>query len=272
MIQRSIAFSILTLLCALPAGEQTLAEDSQSTASSHSRTQEASFGICVSPLPEVLKSHLPEVTDGGRGILISEVMAGSPAENSGLKKYDILVRYDDQDIYSPEQFVERGRHVNPGNTVELHFVRAGKLQSTKVELGDQEKKPQVFSQWNWPVFVKRFNIPWAPLRPEYWTEAQDVEGDGTEWTSFESLTIQRESAGKFIVRITYKNTSGNSVSHEFKGTRQVIRDAINADDNLPETRKNQLLRTLDDRGRKPLDALTWERTPRARFNWPGANF
>ncbi|MDX1927439.1 MAG: PDZ domain-containing protein [Pirellulaceae bacterium] len=272
MIPRSIAFSILSLLCALLAGGQTLAEDSQQSALAASSTQDASLGIGVSPLPEVLKSHLPEVTDHGRGILISEVMAGSPAESAGLKKHDILVRYDDQDLYSPEQLVTRVRRDNPGNTVELQFVRAGKLQSTKVELGGQKKKLPVFSEWNWPGFVNRFDIPWAPLRPEYWMESQDVEGDATEWTSFESLTIQKVPGGQYIVRITYKDTSGNSISNEFKGTRQAIRDAINADNDLPETRKNLLLRTLHDGGQKPLDALSWERTPRALFNWPGVNF
>ncbi len=272
MVRRSIAFSILTLLCAVAASERTLADESQSSASSASSTQEARLGIGVSPLPEVLKSHLPEVTEDGRGILISEVMAGSPADNAGLKQHDILVRYDDQDLYSAEQLVKRVRHDDPGNTIELQFVRAGKLQSTKVELGGQEKKSQDFSEWNWPGLVKRFDIPWVPLRPKYWTAFQDVEGDGTEWRSFESLTIQKESAGQYIVRITYTDTSGNSISKEFKGTRQAIRDAINAGDDLPEARKNQLLRTLDDRGREPLGPLSWDRTPRAPFNWPGASF
>jgi hypothetical protein len=199
-------------------------------------------------------------------------MAGSPAEKAGLKKYDILVRYDDQDLYSPEQLVKRVRHDEPGNTINLQIIHAGKLQSTKVELGGQKKQLPVFSRWSWPGFVHRFDMPWVPLRPEYWKESQDAGGDGTEWTSFEALTIQKESAGQYIVRITYKDTSGNSISKEFRGARQAIRDAINADNNLREIHKNQLLRTLDDLGRKPLGATPWERTPRELFNWPSVNF
>ena len=53
---------------------------------------EASLGIAVSSMPEVLTSHLGEVIGDGRGVLVAEVMQGSPAEKAGLKKHDILVR------------------------------------------------------------------------------------------------------------------------------------------------------------------------------------
>ncbi len=56
MVRRSIAFSILTLLCAVAASERTLADESQSSASSASSTQEARLGIGVSPLPKLQKS------------------------------------------------------------------------------------------------------------------------------------------------------------------------------------------------------------------------
>src|SRR5688572_7086568 len=71
---------------------------------SSARTQ-AYCGIGVSPLDPVLSAHLPEVTEKGRGVVVSKIMKSSPAEQAGLKQYDILLMYNDQSIYSPEQLV-----------------------------------------------------------------------------------------------------------------------------------------------------------------------
>jgi hypothetical protein len=272
MIYQVYAFCIISLLAFALESGPLQADESQANAQSVAEAREARLGIGVTPLPEVLKSHLSDVIGDGRGILVSEVFDGSPAKKAGIKKHDVLVRYGNQDLYSPEQLVKRVRNDAPGNTVELQFVRAGKQQTTTVELDQQAKKEPVFSQWNWPGFASRFNVPWSPLRPEYWTEAQDAEGDGTEWTSFESLTVNKNADGVFLVRITYKDTSGNSISKEFKGTRQEIRDAINTDSDLPESRKNQLIRTLDDRGRQPMPRMPWDAPQRELFNWPNVNF
>ena len=265
---RIFALPILSLLAiGLSATPLIAVENGEDTG-----TQEAQLGIGVTPLPEVLKSHLPEVINDGRGILVSEVMDDSPAAKAGIRKHDVLVRYGDQDLYSPEQLVKRVRNDDPGKSIELQYVRAGKIETATCELGQQTKQPPIYSGWNWPGLVSRFDVPWSPLRPEYWTEAQDAEGDGTEWTSFESLTVKKESDESYLVRITYKDTSGNSIGKEFKGSRQEIRDAIEGDSDLPESRKKQLSRTLDDRGRQPLTQMPWERTPRELFNWPNVDF
>ncbi|MEZ6081498.1 MAG: PDZ domain-containing protein [Pirellulaceae bacterium] len=55
----------------------------------------------------MLTSHLPEVSGEGRGVLVADVMDDSPVAKAGLRKHDVLVRYDDQDLYSPEQLVKR---------------------------------------------------------------------------------------------------------------------------------------------------------------------
>ena len=67
----------------------TLCYADQSNSEATTRTNdatEARLGIGVSSLPEVLSSHLPEVIDDGRGVLVSEVMDGSAADKAGIKK------------------------------------------------------------------------------------------------------------------------------------------------------------------------------------------
>jgi len=232
---------------------------------------QARLGVGVSALPEVLTSHLPEVIGKERGVLVSEVVEGSPADKAGLEKHDVLVRYGDQDLYSPEQLVKRVRNDQPGITVEIQYVRAGKLNTVEVVLGEQEKRAPVYSPWAGPP-----SFPWSPLRPEFWTEAEDAEGTGTEWTAFESMSVVKQPDGNYSAKITYRDSRGNSIEREFTGTRQEIRDAVQADKELPESRKQQLLRSLDDRGRRPLlrrdffqGIPGWNRE---LFSWPNIQF
>ena len=260
-----LLFVALAATCAAPI---TNAADEPKQV--ENKATEARLGIGVSPLPDVLKSHLPKVIDDGRGVLVSEVTPDSAADKAGLKTHDVLVRYGDQDLYSPEQLVKRVRNDAPGKVVEVQYVRAGELQTAKVTLGEQPLRKPIVSDWS--VLNDRFTIPWSPLRPEFWTEAQDAEGDGTEWTSFESLTVTKNEDDSYQVRIVYKDTSGNSIGKEFKGTRQEIRDAITADNDLPQSRKNQLLRSLDDRGQKDATRMPWDGFNRELFNWPNVDF
>jgi hypothetical protein len=255
----------LTLLADEPASKtNTKAAQTEPAAS------EAQLGIGVAALPEVLTSHLPDVIKDGRGILVSEVIVGSPAEKAGLEKHDVMVRYDDQDLYSPEQLVKRVRNEAPGKSVALQYLRAGTLNTVKLTLGEQSKKESVFADW--PGFSSKLRLPWSPLRPEFWTEVNDISADGTEWTAFESLSVEKGEDGTYVVRIAYKDTSGNSVAREFKGTRQEIRDSIKGDNDLPDSRKKQLNRTLDDRGSVPLTQPAMPNWNRELFNWPNVDF
>ena len=160
--------------------------------------------------------------------------------------------------------------VDIDESVELQYVRAGKLLTVKATLGEQTKKEVIVSKW--PGLGAKLQVPWSPIRPEFWTEAHDRAGDGTEWTSFESMSVEKHEDGAYVVRVTYKDTSGNSISKEFKGTRQEIRDAINDDHDLPDSRKQQLTRTLDDRGQSPLMQRDWQNWNRELFNWPNVDF
>ncbi len=251
-------------------------DDTKAVATDHQPTQ-AELGIGVSPLPPVLASHLPEVIGKGRGILVSEVMKGSPAAKAGLQKHDVLIRYDDQDLYSPEQLVKRVRNDEPGKEIELEYVRGGQLKTTKVKLGE---KPMVASiESDWPGFAQNFDVPLIPFNPDFLTEAEDLLKEGTEWTHFESISVMKDEEGKYSAKVKYKDENGDSIERQYTGTRQEVRDAVENDQELPDSQKKQLLRTLDDRGQGMLPDFKFPVVPgwspwggRNRFNWPDVKF
>lgn len=237
---------------------------------------EAELGIGVSSLPPVLTSHLPDVIGKGRGVLVANVSEGSPAAKAGLKKHDVLIRYDDQDLYSPEQLVKRVRNDQPGKQVQLQYVRSGEIATVNVTLGEKERQPPVES--NWPGFTGPFDVPLTPLRPDFLTENQDLLGDGTEWTRFQSMSVTKNADGTYQAIVKYQGEKGETVEREYSGTRQEVREAIRADEQLPESQREQLLRSLDDRGRVTLPDLqlpglrNWNPWTRELFNWPDVTF
>ena len=275
--------SAVVLIGGISVSSHTYAEDVKQPAvakseNNETHTRQATLGIGVEPLPQILTSHLPDVIGEGRGILIADVKDDSPASRAGLRKHDVLIRYDNQDLYSPEQLVKRVRNDKPGSEVELEYVRGGKLHTAKVTLGEKPKVVPI--ERNWPGFTQRFDVPMIPYKPDFLTEQQDAIADGTEWTHFESMSVVKGKDGKYTAKVKYKGEDGTSIDREYTGTRQEVRDAIEGDKELPDSQKDQLLRSLDDRGegefkfpKLPMPTRpSWMPWQQELFNWPDLSF
>jgi hypothetical protein len=241
--------SLSAISLCMAADNSNPAAKSQASTTEPQPTQ-AHLGIGVSPLPPVLTSHLPDVIGKGRGVLVSDVTEGSPADKAGLRVHDVLIRYDDQDLYSPEQLVKRVRNDRPGKEIELQYVRAGKVSTLKLTLGEQPVQAPTMPDW--PGLMGRFDFPTIPFRPdalaEDLTKDLDTLTDGSQWTRFESMSVSKGADGEYRATMKYKDEKGDSIDREYVGTRQEVRDAIKGDKTLPESQKEQLLRSLDDHG------------------------
>ena len=69
-----------------------------------------------------LRQQIREFPDVSHGVLVVDVVQGSPAHKSGLQPYDVIVEVDDVIVSSSEQlheFVRRGRDMN------LKVMRSG---------------------------------------------------------------------------------------------------------------------------------------------------
>jgi hypothetical protein len=246
------------------------------TAAAKPMPTQAHLGIGVVPLPPVLTSHLPEVIGKGRGVLVTEVADGSPADKAGLKVHDVLIRYDDQDLYSPEQLVKRVRNDQPGKEVELQYVRAGKILTAKLKLGEQPTQPPITRSW--PGMMGRFDFPIMPFGSELLPDDQDALTNGSRWTRFESMSVSKGADGTYRVTVKHKDEQGNSIDHEYAGTRQQVLEDIKADDKLPDSQKQQLQRALEDGGTITMPNLQLPAFPNGipwngeLFNWPDVSF
>jgi len=93
------------------------------------------MGIAPEELPDELRAQLdlPE----GEGLLITEVVAGGPAEKAGLKKNDILTKIDGKTVKGEESLAKFMASAKAGQEATLTVLRKSKEQTVKVTIGEK---------------------------------------------------------------------------------------------------------------------------------------
>ena len=73
------------------------------------------------------------------GVEVSSVQQDSPADQGGLERGDILLRYADEKVIGVEHFVRLVRETPVGREVELRVLRAGSHVDVAVTIGTRKK-------------------------------------------------------------------------------------------------------------------------------------
>ena len=89
-----------------------------------------------------------------RGVEITMVQPGSPAEAAGLKPGDVLLSYNGENILGGQQFVRLVQETPPNRKVRLQVWRDGKMDSVVVTTAAAPPRPADF-----PQSVLTFQIP-----------------------------------------------------------------------------------------------------------------
>jgi serine protease Do len=82
---------------------------------------------------------IARVYGGGAGVTISTVVAGSPADQAGLKVGDTITAVDGKKVTKGSELVSDIASRKPGSKVTLAFVRNGKQQEASVTIADRAK-------------------------------------------------------------------------------------------------------------------------------------
>jgi hypothetical protein len=230
------------------ASADTGNETKKPSAVSEADSKAPYLGVVLGPVHPALASHLADVTGKGRGVLVTEVGADSPAHHAGIGEHDILVSYDKQDLYSPEQLAKLVQNDKVDRDVAVAFVHQGKLKEAMIHLEEAPAKDIARSHTSLRLPLDEF-IPferfgWSPRGPR---PNMTFKGDKSlsPWKSFQSLTLKKVDGDRFQASIEYRDPNGKSVTREFTGTRVELRNAIEQDQKLPEDARNHLLRSLD---------------------------
>ena len=111
-----------------------------------------------------------------KGILIGDVIEGSPAEEAGMERGDIITKVDGEEVNSPEELQDKIRSIEIGEKANVEVVRDGKEISFVVKIGEmptleeegEYPKEKVFSvQTGLKVeavtseIAKELKLPWV---------------------------------------------------------------------------------------------------------------
>jgi membrane-associated protease RseP (regulator of RpoE activity) len=93
----------------------------------------AYLGVLFGPVAEALYEQLPQLPHD-RGVLVTQVLADSPAEKAGLRRHDILLKYDGKKIGNCEDLVRLLQGDKPDHSVKLTLLRGGKETTAEAAL------------------------------------------------------------------------------------------------------------------------------------------
>ena len=82
---------------------------------------------------------IARVYGSGSGVTISSVVAGSPADQAGLKVGDTITTVDGRKVSKGSELVADIASRKPGSKVSLGFLRNGKTQTASVTIADRAK-------------------------------------------------------------------------------------------------------------------------------------
>jgi hypothetical protein len=107
---------------------------SQERSPAHTAEDKGTYlGVLFAPVPDVLYDQVPQLPRD-RGVVLSHVLPDSPAAKAGLRRNDVLLRYDDEAVRDCEHFARLIRDDKPDRKVRLTYFRGGKEASTEATL------------------------------------------------------------------------------------------------------------------------------------------
>lgn len=92
------------------------------------------LGIVVQPVTDDIASSLR--LSSPRGVIVSQVKRGSPAERAGLKQGDVILALNGNAVSDPNSFRNDIAGTAPGQTVTLRIWREGNEQELRPTLGE----------------------------------------------------------------------------------------------------------------------------------------
>jgi serine protease Do len=121
---------------AIPANMATSVKDS---IVKHGRVQRGKLGALIQNLGEDLARSFGY--NSTEGVLIGDVLPGSPAAKSGLKAGDIVTQYNGRPMKDADQLRNAVAATAPNTPVELFIFRDGKQQKLSIVVAELEDEP-----------------------------------------------------------------------------------------------------------------------------------
>ncbi|MFZ1947263.1 MAG: PDZ domain-containing protein [bacterium] len=96
------------------------------------------LGVMLQPLTDDI-SQAMSLEKGTTGVLVADVVGGSPAEAAQIAKGDVIVEIDGKSIESPDDAIAKVKSMAPGDAIKLVVLRDGKREVVTATLGQRDQ-------------------------------------------------------------------------------------------------------------------------------------
>ncbi|MBQ7154391.1 MAG: Do family serine endopeptidase [Synergistaceae bacterium] len=154
---------------------------------SYGRVKRGWLGVSVRDItPQMAKAY---GVNGTEGAMINDVFKGDPADKAGIKRGDVVVKLNGENIKDANAFVQKVRVLAPNSTAKLEIVRKGKTINFSVKLGERPNT--------------------ADGRPETSDNKDEKESDASGSEALKEFGINRVSPVNDALRRQYKIDSNS---------------------------------------------------------------
>ncbi len=97
------------------------------------------LGVSIQDMTPGLAAHFG-LEDGASGVLVSQVLEDTPAEEYGLERGDVILTIGGMSFDGVSEFRNTVAAMEPGTSVEIELFRSGRQRTVEVVLGEQENQ------------------------------------------------------------------------------------------------------------------------------------
>jgi serine protease Do len=95
------------------------------------------LGISMQPINDELAEQFS--LKNKEGVLVAEIVQGSPAAKSGLEAGDVITKFQGKEVKDARTFRFAVANLSPGTEVNLDVLRHGKTEKITIKVGEQPK-------------------------------------------------------------------------------------------------------------------------------------
>lgn len=157
------------------------------------KVHRARIGIELAPLSPALAKQLG-LEAGTKGVLVNDVLEGSPADKAGLKQGDVIVGFKGEKIQSLPSFRLKVASSPVGKSAEVEYLREGKPRTTTITPAAAENV--VFAREREPEKLNEEKKPAEPVKTtisDYGLEVQPLTAELAK-----SLGLSAETKGLLV--------------------------------------------------------------------------
>ncbi len=120
------------------------------------------LGVYMQEIDKELAEAFDLATENG--VLVDDVVDDSPAEEAGIRRGDVIIKFEGNSVDNPEELADAVSDKQPGDKVAVKIMRDGKEKSYDIELGKRSTREFIVE--------KRINLP--GMKWHGWSGDKDI--------------------------------------------------------------------------------------------------